>query len=126
MVGHTQFCVCGLGLQLLGPNGPPGREAGFLYGLGLATDRLGNTEEALPMLYKALDGYRKERIDPEGNPVDSSIHAKVCFLIVAAQTFPLAAAAALANSPAYTLSDPPVVSLAAVEGCCALMQWQRL
>jgi len=65
------------GLQLLGPNGPPGREAGFLYGLGLATDRLGNTEEALPMLYKALDGYRKERIDPEGNPVDSSIHAKV-------------------------------------------------
>eukprot|EP00656_Telonema_subtile_P006235 TRINITY_DN12862_c0_g1_i3.p1 TRINITY_DN12862_c0_g1~~TRINITY_DN12862_c0_g1_i3.p1 ORF type:complete len:440 (-),score=94.38 TRINITY_DN12862_c0_g1_i3:133-1452(-) len=65
------------GLTLLGPDGAPGRQAGFYYGLGLATDRLGSTEEALPMVCKALEGYRKERVDPQGIPVDSSIHAKV-------------------------------------------------
>lgn len=65
------------GLMLLGPDGAPGRQAGFFYGLGLATERLGNIEGALPLLDKALEGYRKDRVDPEGNPVESSIHAKV-------------------------------------------------
>lgn len=65
------------GLALLGTEGPPGRQAGFYYGLGLATDRLGSPQDALPLLHKALEGYRKDRVDPQGNPVDSSIHAKV-------------------------------------------------
>lgn len=65
------------GLHLLGNSGLPGRKAGFLYGIALAKDRLGQTEESIPLLREALDGYRKERIDPQGNPIDSSIHAKV-------------------------------------------------
>jgi len=65
------------GLALLGADGAPGRQAGFYYGLGLATDRLGSTRDALPLLHKALEGYRADRVDPQGLPVDSSIHAKV-------------------------------------------------
>jgi len=65
------------GLSLLGPDGPPGRQAGFYYGLGLATDRLGDVAGSLPLLHKALEGYKKDRVDPQGNPVESSIHAKV-------------------------------------------------
>lgn len=33
--------------------------------------------QSIPLLHAALDGYRKERVDLEGNPIDSSIHAKV-------------------------------------------------
>ena len=51
------------GLALLGPDGAPGRQAGFNYGLGLAMERLGNIEGSLPLLEKALDGYRKDRTD---------------------------------------------------------------
>ena len=65
------------GLELLGAEGAPGRKAGFNYGLGLATDRLGDTEGALPLVCEALEGYRMERVDKDGKPVDSSIHAKV-------------------------------------------------
>jgi tetratricopeptide (TPR) repeat protein len=43
------------GLALLGPDGPPGRQAGFYYGLGLATDRLGSARDSLPLLHKALE-----------------------------------------------------------------------
>jgi hypothetical protein len=35
------------------------------------------SEESIPLLHAALDGYRQERVDPSGNPIDSSIHAKV-------------------------------------------------
>jgi len=65
------------GLHLLGQHGHPGRKAGFYYGIALAKDRLGDAAEAIPLLQAALEGYRKERVDPQGNPIDSSIHAKV-------------------------------------------------
>ncbi len=45
--------------------------------MALAKDRLGETAESIPLLHSALEGYRQERVDPSGTPIDSSIHAKV-------------------------------------------------
>ena len=59
------------GILICGDNITPYRKAGFLYGLSLATDRLGDTSKALPLLHKALDGYS------QGSNYDETTIAKV-------------------------------------------------
>ena len=59
------------GILICGDDITPHRKAGFLYGLSLATDRLGNTSKALPLLHQALDGYS------HGSKYDETTVAKV-------------------------------------------------
>ena len=59
------------GISISGKDITPYRKAGFLYGLSLATDRLGDTSKALPLLHQALDGYS------HGTKYDETTIAKV-------------------------------------------------
>ena len=59
------------GISMSSANTTPYRKSGFLYGLALATDRLGDTSKALPLLHEALEGYS------HGSEFDETTVAKV-------------------------------------------------